>query len=477
MPIDRLSSEDQVMLAASQVWPQDVCALVLLDGSALLDTTGHFRIEVVRAVIQGRLHLVPRFRQLISVPRRGLGAPLWVDAPTFDLSEHVRELPLEPPAGEAELLLAAEQLRRRSLDPSRPLWEMWFLTGLPDRQIGLFVKIHHTIADGLAAMTILTACLDRVPDAPLELALPWAPAPPPSGRRLLADNLVRHLGGIGGALAVLGRPRSTLRRLRDAWPATRELLAEEPSSRTSINRLIGPGRNLAVVRSSYLQARRFARTCDATLNDLLLTVTAGGLRKLLISRGEPVEGVTVRVFVPVTLRHRLHGPAQGTEIAQMVVPLSLGGDDPVERLRQIAVETTRRKARTRTSLGALFRGQIVRGLLLKGVIRQRVNVTTASVPGPTRPLYFAGARMLEVFPVVSLIGNVPLGIGAVSYAGTWNIGVAADAATFPDVDIFAAGVRDELHAIGIEAGVTSEDERLGIITPIDVTSAIAAAIA
>jgi diacylglycerol O-acyltransferase / wax synthase len=133
--IDRLTAVDKLMLGASATWPQDIGALALLDGAPLLDPTGRFRIEAVRAAIGSRLPLVPRFRQVIHVPRRGLGGPLWVDAPRFDLREHVRELPLAAPIGEAELLRAAERLRRQRLDPSRPLWEMWFLTGLPDGRV------------------------------------------------------------------------------------------------------------------------------------------------------------------------------------------------------------------------------------------------------------------------------------------------------------------------------------------------------
>jgi hypothetical protein len=131
MAIERLTPVDQLMLRASELWPQDIAALVLLDGTNLLDPTGRFRIEAVRAAIQSRLHLVPRFRQVIHAPRRGLGGPLWVDSPHFDLREHVRELPVPAPAGEAELLRVTERLRRQRLDPSRPLWEMWLLTGLP----------------------------------------------------------------------------------------------------------------------------------------------------------------------------------------------------------------------------------------------------------------------------------------------------------------------------------------------------------
>jgi diacylglycerol O-acyltransferase / wax synthase len=139
----------------------------------------------------------------------------------------------------------------------------------------------------------------------------------------------------------------------------------------------------------------------------------------------------------------------------MAVPLPLGGSDPGRRLEQIAAETARRKARTRTSLGTLFRGRLARRLLLKAVIRQRANVTSASIPGPEAPLYLAEARVLEVFPVLPLIGNEPLGVGALSYAGTFNVGVVADRDAYPDLDAFAAGARQELHALGVSTSPTS----------------------
>ena len=140
MPMERLTAEDQVMLWPDEIWPQDIGALAVLDGSSLLDADGRFRIEAVREAVAARLHLVPRFRQLLYVPPRRLGGPLWVDAATFDLGDHIAELPLPAPGDEAQLLRAVEQLRRRRLDRSRPLWEMWFLTGLPDRRVGLFVR-------------------------------------------------------------------------------------------------------------------------------------------------------------------------------------------------------------------------------------------------------------------------------------------------------------------------------------------------
>jgi diacylglycerol O-acyltransferase / wax synthase len=248
---------------------------------------------------------------------------------------------------------------------------------------------------------------------------------------------------------VLARPRTTLRHVRAAWPAVRELLAEEPATRTSLDRMVGPGRALALIPTTLEPVKEVAHANDATVNDVLLSVMAGGLRTLLRSRGETADGTTVRTYVPVSLRRGARGLQQGNLIAQMAVPLPLGASAPSDRLRRIAAETAERKAKARTSLGTLFRGRIARRLMLMAVIRQRVNVTTASIPGPMVPLYLAGARVLEVFPVLPLIANEPLGVGALSYAGAFTIGVVADRDAFPDIEVFATTVREELEALGV----------------------------
>ena len=451
MSIDRLPPLDRMMLGVSRAWPQDIGALAILDGGRLLDHRGRLRMDLVREAVGDRLHLVPRFRQVIHQPRRGLGGPLWVDAPTIDLARHVREWPLEPWTGEATLTAAVEDILRRRLDPTRPLWEMWFLSGLPDQRVGLFVRIHHTIADGMAAMATIAAFLDPVPDAPAAApAPPWECSPPPSKGALLADNVGRRLGAFARALSVLARPRATARRFRAAWPAIRELLAERPATATSLDRMVGPGRKVALIRADLETVKAVGRASRATVNDVLLAVTAGGLRTLLQSRGEAVKGATVRMYVPVSLRPRGRGPQQGNLIAQMAVPVGLDETNSVRRLRQIAGETTERKLRARTNLGTLMvGGGIGRRLLLMAVMRQRVNVTTASITGPGVPLWLAGAPVLEVFPVLPLIANEPLGVGALSYAGALTIGVAADRDAFPDIDVLTAAIREELHALGV----------------------------
>ncbi|MFI5168450.1 MAG: wax ester/triacylglycerol synthase family O-acyltransferase [Thermoanaerobaculales bacterium] len=447
MQIERLTAEDQIMLWPDEIWPQDIGAIAVLDGSNLLAPDGRFRIEVVKEAVANRLHLVPRFRQLLYLPPKQLGGPLWVDAPAFDISDHVRVLPLPAPGEEAQLLVVVEELRRRRLDRSRPLWEMWFLPGLPEGRVGLFMRTHHCIADGIAGVATLGTFLDVAPNAIPAPGPPWTPAPIPSTQDLRGDKRRRSVDSLGRGLSLIVHPVSSTQRVLGAWPAIRELLAEEELPATSLDRVVGPGRSYALIRSSIKVVKDVAHTHGAKVNDVLLTVITGGLRALLRNRDEPVDGAVVRVYVPVSLRHGQYAGARGNQIAQMVVPLPIGVSDPVQRLQQIAAETAKRKLRSRPSVGKVPHRGLLGRTFLKLVNRQRVNVTTADLPGPEFPLYLAGARLLEVFPVLPLIGNVSLGVGAMSYAGQFNITTVADQDAYPDLDVFAAGVRDELHAL------------------------------
>jgi diacylglycerol O-acyltransferase / wax synthase len=445
--LERLSAEDRLILWPDEVWPQDIGALTVLDGSSLLDSDGRFRIDTAKQAIEGRLHLLRRFRQVLYVPRRGLGGPLWVDAPAFDLGDHVRVERLNSPADEAELLHTVARLRRRRLDRSRPLWEIWFITGLSDDRIGMFVRLHHVVADGIAGLAELSTLLETVPSSAPTPALRWVPAPWPSARALLRDSLQRRIGGLSSALRGIARPAAILRRARAAMPALGELFAEKPGPQTSLNRVIGQDRTLALVRSSLELVNEVAHAHEATVNDVLLAVITGGLRGLLGSRGEPIKEVILPVFVPVSLRKDRPGQVGGNLISQMIVPVPLGIADSGQRLKQIAVETAKRKTISRPSLGTMFRSRLVRGLMLRLIIRQRVNVVSADLPGPQTPLYFAGAQLIDVFPLLNLLGNESLGVGALSYAGQFNIMVVGDADAYPDIDVFATSARDELRLL------------------------------
>jgi diacylglycerol O-acyltransferase / wax synthase len=452
--IDRLTAQDLLMLWPDELgWPEDIGALAILDGTGLLDRDGGVRIEAIRRHLEPRLPLVPRFRQLLYRPRRGLGWPLWVDAPSFDLADHIRVHPLAPPGDEAQLLRACEALRRRPLDTARPLWEAWLLPGLPDQQVGLFLRAHHALADGVAGMAAFGALLDLAADAPTPVAPPWSPAPIPTAGQLFRDNLWRRLRGLGRGLSSLAHPIGTGRRTRRSWLTWREYFAER-APQTSLNRPIGSDRRLAIVRSRLEVAKQVAHAHHAKVNDVVLAAVAGGLRQLLASRGEPVEGLTLRAAVPISFHHEQPGQARGNQDGWMVVPLPLGEPDPGRRLDLIASETAARKQQARPQAGSGVMGFVVvqRASYRLFLARQRqVNLWVTNVPGPPVPLYVAGAPLLELFPLPPILGNLTLGIGVFSYAGQLNLTAVADRDGCPDVEAFAQGVRSALDDLARSA--------------------------
>lgn len=447
MPVERLTASDELMLWPEDRWPQHIGALAILEGSELLGHDGRFRIGAVRQAVAGRLHLVPRFRQLLRIPPRGLGSPLWIDAPQFDLRDHVNVQALPTPGDETQLLLAVEELRRRPLDRSRPLWGMWFLTGMPRQRVALLVKLHHAMADGVAGVATMSAFLDAAPGAVVNADEPWSPSPAPSAEELRTDSRQRRLATATRAAQTAAHPLHALRQLGDAWPALRELVAEKELPATSLNAFVGPRRSFALVRGSLDDFKRVAHAHGATVNDIFLGAITGALRSLLISRGERVDGMVVRIDVPVSFRLDARAHARGNLIGEMVVPLPVDIVDPLNRLRWIALETARRKARARPSVGVLPHRGVLGRTMLRLIDRQHVNVASTNVPGPPAPVYLAGARVLEIFPLLPLLGKQAIGVAAISYAGQFNVMIVADADTCPDVDVFAAAMRDEVRSL------------------------------
>ncbi len=447
--MERLTAQDLMNLWPDEFgWPMDIGAVAILDGNRLIDPDGRFKIEVARKAIAQRLHLVPRFRQQLYTPRCGLGGPLWVDAQGFDLAAHVGVFRLSPPADEAQLLLTVEQLRARRFDRSRPLWEMWFLTGLSHQRLGLFIKMHHTVADGLTGVALLGALLDQQPDPLAEPVPSWTPAPIPAASALLQDNIARRVRAARRVFGTLAHPIETTRRVRRAWPTARVGLTDQDAPRTSLNRRIGPHRTLTIIPSRLDLARQIARAHDAKINDVLLAAVAGGLRDLLGSRGEAVDDIVLRAFVPVSLHHEQLGLARGNQTTVIIAPLPIGEPDPVRRLELIATATAEQKKHSHSPALNAFPNSLVQRMAWRLAAHQHyMNVSVTNVPGPNRPLYLAGAELLEVFPVIPISINLTLGIGALSYTDQFNITAVADRDLCPDVNTFATGVQNTLDAL------------------------------
>lgn len=445
--LERLTASDLFLLMWDDYgWSTDIGGVAILDGPSLLDRDGDVRIEAIRRQLEPRLHLVPRFRQRLCRPRLGLGWPLWVDVPSFDLADHIRIHPVAAPGGQAELLQACEELAQRQLDPARPLWELWLLPGLAERRVGAYLRLHHAVADGAAALSVFGALLDLTVDAPAPAAPPFQPASAPSGAALLRDNLRRRRRELGRGWSGLAHPGKTLRQARAAWPAWREVLAERPAPRTSLNHPVGEGRRLAVIRSRLDRTRLIARAHHAKVNDVVLAAVAGGLRQLLASRGEDIDGLVQRAMVTISLHDEQPGQVEGNKPGWMMVPLPVGEPDPVHRLELIAAETAARKHRARPQAGSgIFRFAAGQRAWYRHFPRQRsVNLVVSNVAGPPVPLYLAGAKLLELFPMMPVMGNLTLVVAALSYDGQLNITTTADHDHCPDLQIFTHGVQTAL---------------------------------
>lgn len=458
--LERLTASDVFLLLWDDYgWSTDIGGLAILDGTSMLEEDGSVRVDAVRQHLEPRLHLVPRFRQLLYRPHLGLGWPLWVDASSFDLADHIRVHPLDPPGDQNRLLQTCQRLARRPFDPARPLWELWLLPGLPDRRVGAFLKLHHVLADGPAAMAAFGALLDQTPDAPDQGAPPWTPAPSPSTGELLRDNLRRRRQELGRGWSGLVHPSRTLSLARRALPAWREVLTEKPAPRTSLNHPVGPERRLAIVRGRLDATKRVANAHQAKVNDVVLAAVAGGLRELLASRGEDVQDLVQRAMVTISHHEERPGEAQGNKPGWMMVPLSVGEQDPVRRLMLIAAETSARKNKARPEAGSgIFRFVAGQRVWYRLFPRQRsVNLVVSNVPGPPTRLYLAGAPLLEVFPLLPPMGNLTLVVAALSYAGQLNLTAAGDKDSCPDLEVFAHGVRSALDdlersVLGLQTG-------------------------
>jgi diacylglycerol O-acyltransferase / wax synthase len=450
--MDRLTASDLSMLWPDDLgWPQDIGVLAVLDADARRWRGSY--LAQVRRVIESRLPRVPRFRQRVVRPRLGLGWPLWVDVPDVDVADHVGLCLVESPGDEARLLSAVEHLRRRPLDRSRPLWRLWLLPGLADGRLGLYIRVHHAIADGTAGVAMLRTLLDDVRGPPPT----FAPEPIPAARELFEDNVRRRLAAAGRSLSALLHPAKTIGRVRAVWPAVRETLAGPRAPRTNLNTPIGPGRTVTLIRTRLDLVQAIGHRYAATVNDVLLAAVAGGLRELLLGRGERVDGVVLRAYVPVSL-HR-DGVARGNHDGMMAVSLPIAVSDPAARLRLIAAETAERKRRRRPPGAALLRNGVIQRILLPWMARQRMaNVYVANVPGPREPLCLAGRPLLELFPVVPLIGNITVGVGALSYAGQFQISVVADRDACADIDLFASGLETALQCLSPEPALTGPAE-------------------
>lgn len=395
--------------------------------------------------------------QVLHCPRIGLGPPVWVDDPDFDINAHLRMRAVPAPGDEAALLRLCAELNEPPLHRGRPLWEMCLLPGLADGTVGLLIRLHHVLADGIAAVEMIGALLDPVQDSTREpdldaqpqvpaAAATWAPRPLPSNGVLLADNLARWSVGTGHVVSLIRHPTFGARRLATVGDQIRQLLREGLGPKVSFNRAVGPHRRMCLVGTDLATVKTVAHAHGATVNDVVLAAVAGGARRLLDGRQELEPGLVIKASVAASIRGRTEATG-GNRVAVMLVPLPVTEPDPGQRLEHISHATTDRKRHAPYQPS----GRFAQHWMVRAMFHQRlVNLLTSNLRGPTTPLTLAGARILELFQVGVVQGNVAIAVGTLSYAGQLNIDIVSDADVVPDLGLFAEGLADALAELGIK---------------------------
>ena len=416
--------------------------------------------EDVLAALAAKLHLAPRYRQRVRFTPLAAGRPVWADDPHFCLDYHVRRTALPAPASDDELRTLVGRVMSLRLDRSRPLWELWVVEGLADGTWAMISKLHHAMVDGIAASNLVTSLMDERPDAPPADPVPWTPAPEPRGAALVATALaerarwpLRELGALRG---VARHPRSFAGHARE----TAQGLAAyagivRPPAPTSLNGAIGRQRRWDFAWASLADIKTIRAALGGTVNDVVLTAIGGGMRDLLESRDEPVDR-PLRSLVPVSVRARDANGVYDNRVSAIFADLLVSIADPVERLHAMRAQMDRLKdaheavaGEVLTSLAG-FAPEALRALSVGIATRtpqHNVSTVTTNVPGPQRPLFICGRRMLVSYPYVPLGGHVRVGIAIYSYDGGLAFGVTGDYDRAPDIGVLCAGIEREIASL------------------------------
>jgi diacylglycerol O-acyltransferase / wax synthase len=425
--------------------------------------------DELRTRLEGKIPLVPRYRQRVREVPLALGRPVWVEDPHFNLDYHVRHTALPSPGGREQLRNLVSRVMSQRLDLSKPLWEWWMVEGLEDDSWALISKAHHALVDGVSGTDLLAVALEESPDVEPAAPTDWAPPPEPSQLRLVAGTVAEYAAS----------PAEQLRAVRSWVRAPRRMASQaafqvagsvkglasmsglaRPRTPSTLVGEIGPHRRYAWAATTLEDIRTIRTSLGGSVNDVVLTAVSRGYRELLLAHDEDVEGRTVRTLVPVSVRKPDERGTYNNRVSAVFAELPVGLADPMDRMAEIRSQMDRLKvsgqavaAETLTSLSG-FAPPLLLSLGTRAAFtaarRSRltpIETVTTNVPGPQQPLYAAGRRMLTAYPYVPLASPVRVGTAIFSYDGNLTFGVTADRDDEHDVD--DAG----MLAAGIEAGL------------------------
>jgi WS/DGAT/MGAT family acyltransferase len=458
MPAERLSGLDASFLYLEKPGVHmHVAGLSLFgprqDGSFLT-------YDDVERVVEARLRLAPRLRRKLRQVPGNLSRPVWVDDDRFDLDFHLRHASVPSPGGRFELERAVGRVLSRPLDRTKPLWELYVFEDLSEDRTAILLKLHHAMADGIGGMMIASALFDLSPDAPLGAADEvWSPEPAPHVQDLIldaAEDVLLH--PIQGLSHMARQPRLLAETVAATVGALRTVAGMGAPPRGPFDGRVGPNRRFATAERPFEMFRSIKQGLGGTVNDVVLTVVAGGVHSLLESRGEPTRGRTLRAMVPVSVRSPGESGDIGNRIAPVFVDVPIGRMAARTRLRRVRAAAARIKdsgmavgADTIIGLGA-YAPPALHATAARLIAQARwCNIVVSNIPAPQVPLYLAGAPMEASYPAMNLKEDCGLSIACTSAAGTMAFGLTADWDRVPDIDVLARGIESAIDELATEA--------------------------
>jgi len=436
--------------------------------AAVFDPTtvpGGYAFDKLRDLVGERLAGAPIFRRrLVEVPFR-LGHPYWVDDPNFDIDYHIRRGALPSPGGMEELGRFVGDVCSRQLDRSKPLWEMYIVEGGRDGTIAVVTKIHHSTIDGVSGAELLSQLFDLEPQPPATPPVPVTGADDalPSELHLVGRALATRVTkpvGVGRLLWRTGRAVIDVRRVRSRSAGRAALPLTTP--RTSLNAAITPHRSVSFSSISLEDVKRVKRACGTTVNDVVLALCTGALRRYLLE-GDELPAEPLVATVPVSVAPEVGNRRGANKISAMFVALPCQIEDPLERLEAIH-QGTKGAKEEHHALGAdvllnwaehatpnVFSAAARTYTRLKLAEHHRPihSLVMSNVPGPDFPIYLAGAELVAGFPLGPVMDGAGLNITVMSYRGVLNWGFMTCTESVPRTAALAAsvpGVLDELLA-------------------------------
>jgi len=420
---------------------------------------GQVTFKGILANVESRLHLARCFRQkLVRVPF-GFDHPYWIEDADFDLEFHVRHIALPKPGDWRQLCIQVARLHARPLDLNRPLWEMYVIEGLdgvdglPRGSFAIMSKIHHAAIDGVSGTEMVAAIHDLTPDGvAAKPESPWVAESEPTLIELALRSTVNNIRQPFRFAQILGEAappaiRAFLQQREDA--AAMAPVSEIP--RTRFNGRVSPHRVFEATTFSLADVKQIRKRIEgATVNDVILAVVGGSLRRYLDHHGELPLG-TLNAFAPISTRTESQKGTAGNQVAGMFVRLHTDEADPVRRLEKVYRTTVSSKemskavgARsmtdvTQTMPGALagISGRLVARTGLMSRLKPIANCVVTNVPGPQIPLYFTGAKMVGNFGLGLPMEGIGLFHCVLSYNGAITVAVTACRDQMPDPEFYA----------------------------------------